>query len=119
MYQLKKLSLYVILDAYVTKYAIEDIIKSDKSKIRNILLLRCKADIADNRINSYLQYLNSELNDIESFLDDESNIYWQILNSNRKFFDTNLPKHKKKIKWFHSVDRYPFDYTIFFSNNKL
>lgn len=116
MYQLKKLSLYVILDAYVTKNAIEDILNDDNEEIKNSLLLKYNLKVADEKISNYINYLNRELNEIENFLSTEDNIYFQIIGKDRVFFDTNLPKYKKKIVWFHSVDRYPFDYSIFFSN---
>lgn len=116
MNKLKKLSLTVVLDAYVTKNAIEDFLDTDWSKVRNELLSRkYNSEQVDSRMNKYINYLNNELNDIEVFLNDSDNLHWSILGYNREFFDKNLPRYKRKIKWFHSVDRYPYDHSIFWT----
>lgn len=113
MDNLKKLSLYIVLDAYVTKNAIEDLLSNGSEEIREELSHRCDQLTIDNKITKYISDLNAELKEIEEFLNDSENIHWVILGFDRKFFDKNLPKHKRKIQWFHSVDRYPFDYNIF------
>lgn len=113
MDNLKKLSLFLILDCYVTKNAIEDFLLEDSQPIREKLSHRYSSTVIDIKINKYICNLNNELKEIEAFLDDPYNIHWVILGYNRKFFDKNLPRHKRRIEWFHSVDRYPFDYNIF------
>jgi len=117
-YNLKKFSLFIILDAYVTKYAIEDFFKKDFTEVKNKLLIRYREKYAEDKISEYLLYLKNELNDINKFLEDKSNIHWIILEKDKEFFDKNLPKYKRKIEWFRSVDRYPFDYNIFFYTDK-
>lgn len=114
MHNLKKLSLFIILDCYVTKNAIIDLLGQDISELKADLAKKYKPNTIDFRINEYREYLKKELEDIEIFLNDEENIHFIILDKNRGFFDNNLPKHKRKIKWFHAVDRYPFDHNIFF-----
>lgn len=117
-YNLKKFSLFVILDAYITKYAIEDFIIQDTKEVKDKLLIRYREEYAEDKISEYLLYLKNELTDINKFLEDTSNIHWTILEKDKEFFDKNLPKYKRKIQWFRSVDRYPFDYNVFFYNNK-
>lgn len=111
---LKQLSLYIILDAYVTKNAIEDFL----SKNHTYNSKKYTENIFNIKLNNYIEYLNKELDEIEEFLNDNNNIHWTNLGTNRNFFDKNLPKYKRKIRLFHSIDRYPFDFNIFF-NNKL
>lgn len=113
MDNLKKLSLFIILDAYVTKNAIEDFLIDEPIKIKEKLSSRYVETTIDTKINKYILYLSKELDEIEEFLNDDDNIHWGILGLDRKFFDDNLPKHKRKIQWFHSIDRYPFDYNVF------
>lgn len=113
MDNLKKLSLFIILDAYVTKNAIEDFILEEPTKMRENISRRNNIKTIDNRVKIYIEYLENELEEIEEFLNDSENIHWIILGLNREFFDKNLPRHKRRIQWFHSVDRYPFDYNIF------
>lgn len=112
----RKFFLFVILDAYVTKNSIEEFLSRDDSIIINKLLTKYKKEVVDSKISKYKAYLLNELNDIECFLNDENNIYFKTLGYSRSFFDKNLPKHKRKIEWFHSVDRYPFDFNIFFND---
>lgn len=112
----KQLSLIVILDAYVTKNAIIDFLAIDNGQIefRNTLIQNNSKNIS--KIDNYIKYLEQELEEIEEFLNDKDNIHWQMLGRNREFFDKSLPPHKRKIEWFRSVDRYPFDYSVFFNN---
>lgn len=114
MDNLKKFSLIVILDAYVTKNAIEDFLVVDQKEIREKLSNRYEETVINSKIEKYINYLKKELMEIEEFLNDENNINFQTVGHNRKFFDKNLPRHKRKIQWFHSIDRYPFDHNIFF-----
>lgn len=115
----KKLSLLVILDAYVTKNAINDFLYSkDHREFRlNLIDKMTNPEKAMTKINNHINYLTQELKDIEEFLDDSENIHWATLGLKRELFDKNLPNYKRRIEWFRSVDRYPFDYSIFFSNN--
>lgn len=115
----KKLSLFVILDAYVTKNAIEDFLKKDHLEIKNKLSNRNKLGTIDLKINNYVNYLKNELVEINQFLDDKENINWKIIELDKEFFDKNLPRLKRKIVWFHSIDRYPFDYSVFFPENRI
>lgn len=107
----KKLSLRVILDAYVTKNAIVDFLSTDYSEFKEALVKKNPKNIY--KINSHLKRLKEELKEIELFLNDDQNIHWQILELDKEFFDKNLPAHKRKIEWFRSIDRYPFNYSIF------
>lgn len=114
----KKYSLYVILDAYVTKNGIVDFLNSkDQKEFKESLISSAKnKKRVTNKINTWLDKLHQELEDIEIFLNDETNEYFHFLNLNRKFFDDNLPKHKRRIEWFNDVDRHPFNYSLFFTN---
>lgn len=117
MQNIKKLALIVILDAYVTKNAIEGFLISDHTEYLKNLSSKYKKQYREEKINSFIEYLRKELKDINEFLDDKDNIYLVILNKNREFFDKSLPKHKRRIEWFRSVDRYPFDYNIFIGDD--
>ncbi len=110
----KKLSLVIILDAYVTRNAIIDFLATDYSEFKDSLIKNNPKNI--RKIDEHIKKLENELEEIDLFLSDESNIHWDILGLNKEFFDKSLPLHKRKIEWFRSVDRYPFDYSIFFSN---
>lgn len=114
----KKLSLFIILDAYVTKNAIEHFFSQDHTEFKQSLISNAKnKDKIKNKIDIYVDELSQELTDINEFLGDEENTHWQILGLNKEFFDRELPRYKRKIEWFRSVDRYAFDYRVFFSNS--
>lgn len=114
MYNYKKLSLIFILDQYVTRNAIIDFLSTDHSEFKDALIQSNSKNSL--KIDNYVKYLERELEEIDVFLNDEDNVDWQILGINKKSFD-KLPLYKRRIEWFRSVDRYPFDYKIFFPND--
>lgn len=107
-------SLVIILDAYVTRNAIIDFLATDYSEFKETLVKSNPKNI--RKIEDHIKKLKKELEEIDLFLNDKENFHWDILGLNKEFFDNNLPFHKRKIEWFRSVDRYPFDYTIFFND---
>lgn len=115
----KKFSLYTILDCYVTKNAIEDFLTTDWSEYKKQLYSeKNNKEKINLKIINFINYLKNELDDIEKFLSDDKNFHWDILEKDRSFFDELLPTHKRKIEWFRSVDRYPFDHGVFFSSSE-
>lgn len=117
MYNYKKWSLYVILDAYATKNAIEYFLKQDWTSFKNAYINKYKdKERASKRLEKEIERFKKELEEIEDFLNDENNLHWSILGVNREIFDKNLPKYRRRIEWFRSTSRYPFDYSVFFSS---
>ena len=103
---------------YVTKNSIERFLEKDWSNfITSYKEKKKDRDRADRKINKYLKELELELANINAFLNDENGIAWQVVGQDREFFDANLPKHYRRIEWFHSVDRYTFEYKVFFPND--
>lgn len=116
MNELKKYYLTLVLDAYVTKNAIEEFLNTDWSDFRLQQIQRGKNPIrVDFEMAEYKSELREELNNIEIFLNEKEEIHWVVLGYTREFFDSNLPKHKRKIKWFHDIARYPFDHSVFYN----
>ena len=67
--RLKKLSLTIVLDAYVTKNAIEDFLSKDWSEFREQLVDKKRSqEKADDRMGRYRKYLEEELDNINCFL---------------------------------------------------
>lgn len=108
----KKLSLIVILDQYVTMNAIIDFLATDHTEFKDTLIKSNPKN--EVKINNFIAGLQDELEEIQIYLNDEENIDWQCVGINKEFL-FKLPRYKRKIEWFRSVDRYPFNHNIFFN----
>lgn len=117
---IENLYLHTILDAYVTKNAIEEFLDKDWSNFIDEYKKSKKNQIkAEEKIQRYICYLKEENKIIDNFLNDKYHPAWEVLSLKKEFFDLYLPKYSRRIEWFHSVDRYPFDYNKFFETNIL